>query len=331
MLLPFSGGVDTLLLLVIALVLDACVGDSGLLRRFLPGPTDLVARMVSLLDRRLNRIDRSDAVRRARGSLVALLLLALGVLVGFCLSVLVRVLPAGGIIELLIVTRCLTLRLPWGAMGRTIKALEAGEAEAARQAVGPLTDRQLWSLDDHGVVRAGVEGAARALTLGVVAPALFYALFGLAGLLGWAAIDGTARIIGHDTGRHQNFGALARRLSALIGLPAALLGTLVILLTAPFVPHASLLQGWRDLRTARGHPAGTNALPVAAFAGVLGLSVAGPRREGDRVVKEPWLGSGRARAMARDLRAATALYAIAAVIAAGLIVGLGVLAVRLPL
>ncbi len=325
MLLPFSGGVDTLLLLVIALVLDACIGDSGLLRRFLPGPPDLVARLVILLDRRLNRIDRSDAVRRARGSLVALLLL-LGLLVGFCLSVLVRVLPAGGIIELLIVTRCLTLRLPWGAMGRTIKALEAGDGEAARQAVGPLTDRQLWSLDDHGVVRAGVEGAARALTLGVVAPALFYALFGLAGLLGWAAIDGTARIIGHDTGRHQNFGALARRLSALFGLPAALLGTLVILLTAPFVPHASIRQGWRDLQTAKGHPAGTNALPVAAFAGVLGLSVAGPRREGDRVVKEPWLGSGRARAMARDLRAATALYAIAAVIAAGLIVALGVVA-----
>ena len=44
MLLPYSGGVDTLLLLIIALVLDACIGDSGLLRRFLPSPAALVAR-----------------------------------------------------------------------------------------------------------------------------------------------------------------------------------------------------------------------------------------------------------------------------------------------
>ncbi|MFV3074042.1 cobalamin biosynthesis protein CobD/CbiB [Niveispirillum fermenti] len=327
MLLPFSGGVDALLLLIIAMVLDACIGDSGLLRRFLPGPVDLVSRLVAMLDRRLNRIDRSDAVRQARGALVALLLLLLGGLIGFCLSVLVRTLPAGGVLELLIVTRCLTLRLPWGALGRTVAALEGGNAEAARQAVGPLTDRQLWSLDDHGTVRAGVEGVARALTHGVVAPSLFYALFGLAGLLGWAAIDGTARVIGHHAGRYRHFGATARRLSSLIALPPALLSTLVVLLAALFVPRADLVRGMSDMKTGRGHPMGTDALPIAAFAGVLGLSVAGPRREGDRTIKEPWLGSGRARAVPRDLRAAMALYATATLIAAGLIVGAGLLAV----
>lgn len=325
MLLPFSGGVDALLLLIIAMVLDACIGDSGLLRRFLPGPADLVARLVALLDRRLNRIDRSDAVRQARGALVTILLLLLGILGGFSLSVLVRTVPAGGVLELLIVARCLTLRLPWGAMGRTVAALETGGGEAARLAVGPLTDRQLWSLDDHGTVRAGVEGAAHALTHGVVAPALFYALFGLAGLLGWAAIDGTTRIIGHQTGRYRHFGAAARRLSSLIALPAALLSVLVVLLAALFVPRADLVRGMGDLTMGRRHPLGTDALPIAAFAGVLGLSVAGPRREGDRTVKEPWLGSGRARAVPRDLRAAMALYATATLIAAGLIVGAGLL------
>ncbi|MBP7340020.1 cobalamin biosynthesis protein [Niveispirillum sp.] len=326
MLLPYSGGVDALLLLVIALVVDACIGDSAWLRRFLPGPADLVARAMVRYDRRLNRIDRSDAVRRARGSLVTLLLLVLGGLVGFCLSVLVRHIPAGGFVELLVLVRCLTLRLPWGAMGRTVAALETRELETARQAVGPLTDRQLWSLDDHGVVRAGMEGAARALTHGVVAPALFYTLFGLAGLLAWAALDGTVRVIGHDTPRHAQFGALARRLSSLLGLPAALIATLVVLLSASFVPRASALRGLRDVKAARGHPMGADAMPVAAFAGVLDLSVAGPRREGERVVKEPWLGSGRARALPRDLRAAMALYAISALIAAGLVVVSGLAA-----
>lgn len=328
MLLPYSGGVDTLLLLVIALILDACVGDSAALRRFLPGPADLAARLVSRLDRRLNRIDRTDSVRHARGSLVTLFLLTVGVLVGFCLSVLVRHLPAGGVVELLILLRCLTLRLPWSTMARAVTALEAGDVETARSAVGPLTDRQLWSLDDHGVARAGVEGAARALTHGVVAPSLFYALFGLAGLLGWAALDGAARIIGHGTPRHARFGALARQLTSLLGLPAALITTLVLLLASSFVPRGSAARGLRDVQAARGHPLGADALPVAAFAGVLDLSVAGPRREGDRVVKEPWLGSGRARALPRDLRTGMALYAISAVIGAGLVMGLGLLAAK---
>ncbi|MFV3131709.1 cobalamin biosynthesis protein CobD/CbiB [Niveispirillum sp. KHB5.9] len=326
MLLPYSGGVDALLLLIIALVVDACVGDSAWLRRFLPGPADLAARAVALYDRRLNRIDRTDKVRRARGSLVTLLLLVLGALLGFCLSVAVRHIPAGGFVELLVLVRCLTLRLPWGTMGRTVAALEGNDIEAARTAVGPLTDRQLWSLDEHGTVRAGVEGAARALTHGVVAPALFYTLFGLAGLLAWAALDGTARIIGHDTPRHAHFGALARRLTSILGFPAALIASLVVLLAASFVPKANALRGLRDAKGAMGHPMGADALPVAAFAGVLDLSVAGPRREGERVVKEPWLGNGRARAVPRDLRAAMALYAISALIAAGLVVGAGLLA-----
>lgn len=315
MFLPFSGGVDALLLLIIALVLDACIGDAGWLSRYVPGPALLAGRVTARLDRRLNRIDRTDGVRRARGALITLALLVVGVAAGFLLSVVAREVPAGGVLELVVLTRCLTLRLPWGAMGRAVTALDQNDMETARAAIGPLTDRQLWSLDNHGIVRAGVEGAARALTHGVMAPALAYALLGMAGLLGWAMLDGVARTIGHATPRYQHFGALARRLSSLIAWPAALLVVLVILLAALFIPRASAARAWRDVWAAGRHPWGADTGPAAALAGAIDLSIAGPRREGDMVIKEPWLGTGRARAVPRDLRVAMALYAVSTLIA----------------
>lgn len=324
MLLPFSGGVDALLLLIIAMILDACIGDARWLARLLPAPATLFATITARLDRRLNRIDRTDSTRRLRGALTALGLVALAILLGLALSFVARSVRFGAVLELLVLFRAVTLRLPWAVMGRTLGALEAGNLEAARDAVAPLTDRQCWSLDHYGVVRAAVEGMALRFACGLVAPAFWYALFGLAGLLGWAAIDGVARIIGHDVPRFRYFGAVARQLQRIAGFPAMLLAVLALLLAASFVPHGKALAGVRGVKAARRHPWGTMALPVAAVAGILDLALGGPRREGEMVVKEPWIGDGRARALARDLRVAMALYIVAALIMACLVMGAGV-------
>ncbi|MDG5497857.1 hypothetical protein [Niveispirillum sp. BGYR6] len=55
------------------------------------------------------------------------------------------------------------------------------------------------------------------------------------------------------------------------------------------------------------------------------------RREGEQVVKEPWLGRGRARATSRDLRAAMALYGVAGLLLVGLTVSAGLIAAGLGL
>lgn len=323
MLLPFSAGVDSLLLLIVALLLDALIGDSPLLARLLPAPASIATGITRRLDRRLNRIDRSDATRRLRGTLTILLLLLAALLIGAAVSVLARVIPWGAGLELLILARAVTVRGPWATMGRTLAALDRGGTEAGREMVAPLTDRQVWSLDHHGVIRAAVEGSLLRFSCGLVAPAFWYALFGLPGLLGWAMIDGGARVIGHDVPRFHQFGAMARLLLRLAGYPPLLLATLALLLGALFVPHGKAWKGMRDLAMVRRHPWGPLALPVAAGAGSLDLALAGPRREGEMLVKEPWLGGGRARATGRDLRAAMALYVVATLIMTGLVLGAG--------
>lgn len=329
MLLPLPGGPETLLILLLALLVDAAVGDSRLLDRMLPTPGALAADATRWADKRLNRIDRTDGARRLRGTLLAIVLALAALAAGAAITVLARFAPWGWAIELLVVTRAIAIRKPWAGLRDVLVALDTGGVDAGRDAVAPLTDRQSWSLDLHGVVRAGAEATARDLDRRVVGPILWYVLLGLPGLLLWSAVDGMGRVIGHATPRHVHFGRTAATLVRLLGWLPARLTVVLIAAAALFVPRAA---GWPALRAAvrfaPAHPAGNAAWPMAAFAGALGLALGGPRREGDRTVSEPWLGDGRARAMPKDLRPALVLFHVAVIVAAALVAGAGLLALR---
>ena len=74
--------------------------------------------------------------------------------------------------------------------------------------------------------------------------------------------------------------------------------------------------GLRDLKAPPGRQ---DRRPEGAVAGALGLALAGPRRYGTETVNDPWIGDGRARATALDIRRALYLYVVAGLILAALI------------
>ena len=81
-------------------------------------------------------------------------------------------------------------------------------------------------------------------------------------------------------------------------------------------PGAAIKTAWRDAGKHRSFNAGW---PEAAVAGALGLALAGPRLyEGD-VVPDQWMGDGKARATAKDIRRALYLYAVACLITGGIV------------
>ncbi len=57
----------SLLVLFAALLLDAAIGDAPGVFRRLPHPVVLIGRAIAWFDRRLNREERSEKARRARG------------------------------------------------------------------------------------------------------------------------------------------------------------------------------------------------------------------------------------------------------------------------
>jgi adenosylcobinamide-phosphate synthase len=109
--------------------------------------------------------------------------------------------------------------------------------------------------------------------------------------------------------------------------PAPLAG-LALAIAAAVTPAASPWRAVRTMLKDSGNfvPRGAG-WPISAVAGALGLALGGPRRHGATAVHAPWIGQGRARVLAADVRRATYLVVAASVLVAA---ALGVLALTMP-
>jgi adenosylcobinamide-phosphate synthase len=140
-------------------------------------------------------------------------------------------------------------------------------------------------------------------------------LFGPIGIFAYKAINTLDSMIGHRSPRYVNFGWAAARLDDLANLIPARLAGLFIAVAALFVPRASLGKALVTMAQDAGKHRSPNAgWPEAAMAGALDLALAGPRRYGQEVVKDPWIGKGRAKCNAQDMRRALLLFALACLI-----------------
>ena len=320
--------VDRLVILVLALGLDWIIGDLPALFRVVPHPVVLVGRAIALFDRRLNREARSSDTRRRRGIFTLVFLVIAAALIGLGLSLLAAHYGRwGGLLEILVVAILVAQRSLYDHVARVMRALDQEGLVAARVAVSHIVGRDPASLDVHGVARAGIESLAENFSDGVVAPVLFYLLAGLPGLLVYKTVNTLDSMIGHKTPRHLAFGWASARFDDLMNLVPARLAGVLVGLSALFVPRGTPLKALGTmLRDAGKHRSPNAGWPEAAMAGALDLALAGPRRYGDIVVTDPWMGSGRARATVADMRAALRVFQVACLIE---VLALGVTALAL--
>lgn len=310
--------------LLLAMAADAAFGDW--LGRILPDPANWARRRCADYDRRLNKESRGDGARLARGLILAAALAGLAVAVGFAIEWFAGRVRVGWLLELVLLMGCLRARAAWGAARRAGQALARGEAAAARDAAAPLTRRFAHNFDQYAVARAAVEHAARSFVRRLVAPAFWWLLAGLPGVLALAVIEGADAAVGRPGVRHERFGLTAARLDDALNYLPARLAALLLALAAPFLSGARIGRALSTWRADAGKLASRNmGPPVAVVAGALDLALSGPHRDGGVSIDEPWIGAGRARATAQDIDRALALTIIAALLLA-LLVGLLLLA-----
>jgi adenosylcobinamide-phosphate synthase len=193
-----------------------------------------------------------------------------------------------------------------------------------------IVGRDPMSLDEHGVARAAIESLAENFSDGVVAPVLWTILFGLPGLFVYKTANTLDSMIGHLSPRYRSFGWAAARLDDVLNLAPARLAALLIAAAALVTPQTSSGAALRImLRDAGKHRSPNAGWPEAAMAGALGLALAGPRRYAERVVADPWIGDGRARAVPTDMFRALLIYVVACALQGGAVVVLWLL--RTPL
>ncbi|RAU23141.1 cobalamin biosynthesis protein CobD [Paramagnetospirillum kuznetsovii] len=317
----FGHAPDALLLLVMAIGLDAALGEMGPLFRLIPHPVVMIGRTIGALDKRLNKPDRSETDRRFRGFLLALGMAVLALAVGGVISFLARVLPHFWLAEVFVAATLLAQRSLFQHVRDVAKALGDNGLEAGRYAVSRIVGRDPQSLDEYGVARAAIESLAENFADGVVAPVFWYVLLGLPGLLLYKTVNTLDSMVGYRNDKYRAFGMASARLDDVLNLIPARIAALLLALAAPFVtkgkPVAALITMVRD---SRHHRSPNSGWPEAAAAGALGLALGGPRKYPGLTVDENWIGAGRARATVADITRALHLFAVACVMDAGLVV-----------
>ena len=300
-------------ILLAALALDALIGDP----RWLPHPVRLMGWLTGFLDRALNRESHGEGARMLLGAVAVVTVVAASAAAGWAVAHYAAGVGWGWIAELVLVSMLLAQRTMADHMVRVARALDAG-VEPARDAVRHIVGRDVRALDEHAIARAAIESGAENYSDGVVAPAFWYLLLGLPGLLAYKAINTMDSMVGHRSPRHHAFGRAAARLDDAVNwVPARIAGGLIAV-AAIFLPGAAPDRVWRTmLRDAPKHSSPNAGWPEAAMAGALGLALLGPRHyEGEAAGDEAWLGDGRREATADDLRRTVWVFALACVLVA---------------
>lgn len=197
--------------------------------------------------------------------------------------------------------------------------LEADDLPAARSRLGHLCGRDPSGLGEPELARATVESVAENTSDAVVAPLLWGAVLGPAGLLGYRAANTLDAMVGHRSPRYARFGTPSARLDDLLNLAPSRLTGLLTVAVAPIgrgTPRETL-RVWR--RDRDDHPSPNAGQCESAMAGALGVRLGGRNVYFGRVETRPFLGDGprpSAVHLRRAARVSGAVGAVAVVLAA---------------
>jgi adenosylcobinamide-phosphate synthase len=262
------------MILIVALLLDAALGEPRWLWDRIAHPAVLMGRIVGWCDRRFNR----DGALKWKGTLVAGGLLLLGLMIGWC----IHLIPDYGLVEAVAVAILIAQK----SLVEHVSAVATGLRQSipeGRRAVAMIVGRDTAGMTGPDISRAAIESAAENLSDGVVAPVFWYLILGLPGIVAYKLINTADSMIGHLTPRYRDFGWASARLDDVLNLIPARLTALLIALT----------HGWVDptpiLRDAPKHRSPNAGWPESALAPVLNVALSGPRSYGGVRKDYPWV------------------------------------------
>jgi len=263
----------TAAMLAFALLLDAVFGEPKWLWSRITHPAVLMGKAVGFLDRKLN----TGSNRRINGVLAALALVLCGFIAGKLLS-----LP-GTLVEILAAAILLAQRSLTEHVAAVAKGLRSSLAEG-REAVAMIVSRDTANMTGPQAARSAIESGAENMSDGVIAPAFWFLIAGLPGLIIYKMVNTADSMIGYRNDRYEDFGWASARLDDLLNLiPARLTGLLIAL-------AGGQLRHWGAISAdARKHRSPNAGWPEAAMARALNTSLAGPRSYDGQMRDFPWV------------------------------------------
>ncbi len=244
------------------MIVDAGFGEPRWLWSQVLHPVVLAGRFIALCE----QIWRTSRSPRCGGLMTLILLLVVSGSFGWLLSY------GGIVIEIAVVSVMIAQRSLVDHVAAVANALRLS-VEEGRWAVARIVGRDTSQMDAASVARAAIESAAENLSDAVIAPAFWFLLAGLPGIVAYKFVNTADSMIGHRTDRYLEFGWATARFDDLINFIPARLTALFVLLTS------RSLHRWGSLRhDAIKHRSPNAGWPEAAVAQVLGVALSGPRQ-----------------------------------------------------
>jgi adenosylcobinamide-phosphate synthase len=260
-------------MLMAALALDALTGEPKMLWSRLPHPAVLMGRAVGFVDERFN-----DGSVRAGGLSLAALVIGAAVL-----GCVITALPLGWLWSVLIVSVLLAQRSLVDHVRAVGEALSLSLGDG-RLAVGRIVGRDTSDMDEPAIARAAIESAAENLSDGVIAPAFWFLIAGLPGIMVYKMVNTADSMIGYRSERYEAFGKAAAKLDDVLNWLPARLTALILAALGPG------LGAWGAIRDdAQLHRSPNAGWPEAAMARSLDVALSGPRSYEGMQQDFPWL------------------------------------------
>jgi len=283
------------LTLVIAMLLDAALGEPKWLWSRIPHPAVLMGRLIGWVDDTYNK-----GPTPFRNGLIAMVCLGLGaVLLGFVLQLI-----PGQVVDVIIVAILIAQK----SLVDHVKAVALGLRQSlteGKRAVAMIVGRDTANMTKADVARSAIESAAENLSDGVIAPIFWFAIAGLPRILLYKITNTADSMIGYRTPRHEKFGKAAARLDDLLNLIPARLTAVMIWTLSP----RRNLDGIRH--DAPAHRSPNAGWPEAAMAYAHNVALSGPRSYEGQIKQFPYVNAaGRVNLGPNDIiRAVDMLWA----------------------
>lgn len=279
-------------ILAIALMLDALLGEPKWLYARLPHPAVLMGNAVAWADKRFNHEQDTPQRRQLKG-LITMAALGLSALT---IGSLLAVLPA--LVQAVLVATLLAHRSLVDHVCAVGAALRLSTTDA-QHAVARIVSRDTASMLPPAIARSAIESGAENFSDGVIAPAFWFLVAGIPGLLLYKITNTADSMIGYRTSRHEDFGRAAALFDDLLNLLPARLSAALIASTQGQLSH------WLDIRTdAKLHKSPNAGWPESAMARALDVALAGPRAYGGTLRDFAWVnGEGRKTIGADEIEA----------------------------
>lgn len=311
MLLGMSGGIWFILILL-AMVLDACIGDPV----NLPHPIVYIGKFIGFLAKKLNH-GKALKLKGLFMWCITLVVTALVVLLVQWIAWKIHILLFYAVnvyfLATTIAAKCLKQEVY-----KVYDALKEKDLEKSRTMVGYLVGRDTQSLDEHEIIRATVETTAENTIDGVLAP-IFFMLLGCAFwgfcpmlnplvlAMGYKAINTMDSMVGYIQEPFTKFGFFPAKLDDVFNFVIARIGSWLMIIGGFFLGYDPKRAAFIYKRDKNNHKSPNSGHPESVVAGLLGVQLGGTNRYFGQVLVKPTIGDDTRTLTEEDIRSTVSI------------------------